>query len=254
MQFPSKPISPGVALPPGSGEKQVTITPHTLTAFDDDLDQLRAMVCEMGGRVEAAVADAVAALALADADRAHRVVTGDARVDGLAADIERHAIHLIALRSPLADDLREVLSAFKIANLIARMGDCAKNIAHRAIILGAARPLDQVRAIAGMREAVSPMVKGALDAFSTRDAALAARVLEMDDIVDTYHSGIFRALVDHMAAYPDSITAASHLMFVSQKLERIGDHAAAIASMVHFALTGRTAPGDEPAPPLKGAA
>lgn len=232
----------------------MTTTPHTSTAFDDDLDQLRAMVCEMGGRVEAALADAVEALALGDVERAHRVVAGDAKVDELALDIERHAIHLIALRSPLADDLREVLSAFKIANLIARMGDCAKNIAHRAIVLGAVRPLDQVRSIAGMREAVSPMVKGALDAFSTRDAAAAARVLDMDDIVDTYHSGIFRALVDHMTACPESITAASHLLFVSQKLERIGDHAAAIAGMVHFAVTGRAAPGEEPIAPLRGAA
>ena len=89
-----------------------------------------------------------------------------------------------------------------------------------------------------MRDAVSAMLKSALDAFSTRDAAAAARVLEMDEAVDAFHAGIFRALVEQMTRHPETITAASHLLFVSQKLERIGDHAAAIADMVHFAATG----------------
>jgi phosphate transport system protein len=213
----------------------VRTAPHTLSVFDEELDRLRASVCEMGGRVETAVADAVGALVQGDPERGLRVVAGDQRVDALAAGIERTAIHLIALRSPLADDLREVLAAFKIAGLVARMGDCAKNIAHRVDLVGDCRGLAQLNSLAAMGEAVAAMVKAALDAFARRDAAAAAEVAAMDDAVDRYRACISRALIDHMAEDSRAITAATHLLFSAQKLERIGDHAVGIAEMVGFA-------------------
>ncbi len=231
-----------------ASESSLGTSPHTLSIVDQDLDQLRAMVCEMGGRVETALDDAVGALVMGDQTRAAGVVAGDVKVDALAQRIERSAIELIALRTPLADDLREVLSAFKIANLIARMGDCAKNVAHRAMILGDLHAIDQLRSFARMNEAVSAMLKAALDAFSTRNAPAAARVRDMDEEVDAFHSGIFHALVEHMTRHPESITAASHLLYVSGKLERIGDHAAAIADMVHYAVTGASAGVPDPSP------
>ena len=212
--------------------------PHTLTAFDDDLDRLRASVCEMGGRAEAAVADAVAALVQGDPERAAGVVADDDKIDLLVAEVERTAVHLIALRSPLADDLREVLAAFKIAGLIARMGDCAKNIAHRVAPVGDCRGIGQLRSLAAMADEVAAMVKAALDAFTRRDALAAARVEAMDDAVDRYRACIGRELIDLMAEDSRRITAATHLMFAAQKLERIGDHAVAIAEIVRFAVGG----------------
>lgn len=209
--------------------------PHTLSVFDDDLDRLRASVCEMGGRVEAAVADAVAALVQGDPERAARVIADDRRVDALAAQIERTAVHLIALRSPLADDLRDVLAAFKIAGLIARMGDCAKNIAHRSNDIGDARGLAQLTSLGKMAVDVSAMLKAAFDAFARRDGAAAARVAAMDDAVDAWRTAITRSLIDHMTRDSRSIGAATHLLFAAQKLERIGDHAVGIAEMVGFA-------------------
>jgi len=209
--------------------------PHTLSVFDDDLDRLRASVCEMGGRVEAAVTDAVAALVQGDPDRALRVIGDDRKVDALAAEIERTAVHLIALRSPLADDLRDVLAAFKIAGLIARMGDCAKNIAHRTQDIGPVRGLSELANLGTMAKEVGAMMKVAFDAFARRDGAAAARVADMDDVVDRWRTSITRGLIDAMTRDSRSITAATHLLFAAQKLERIGDHAVGIAEMVGFA-------------------
>jgi phosphate transport system protein len=209
--------------------------PHTLSVFDDDLDRLRASVCEMGGRVEAAVADAVASLVQGDPERALNVIGDDRKVDALAAEIERTAVHLIALRSPLADDLRDVLAAFKIAGLIARMGDCAKNIAHRTREVAEMRALPQLASLGTMQHEVSAMMMAAFDAFARRDGAAAARVAAMDDAVDGWRGRISRSLVEHMTQDSRSIVAATHLLFAAQKLERIGDHAVGIAEMVGFA-------------------
>ena len=212
--------------------------PHTLTAFDEDLEQLRALVSELGGRAEAALFDAMAALVQFDEGRAREVAAADARIDTLAAEVDRRAVQLIALRSPLADDLREVLAALKIAGLIARMGDCAKNIARRTELLGAFPRFGQLTSIAGMAQAVLAMVKASLDAFSARDPRAAAAIERMDDTVDAYHACIFRSLIEEMASDPRRITAASHLLMVSQKLERTADHAVAIACHVHFLVVG----------------
>lgn len=223
----------------GRGERALPAAPHTLSVFDDELEQLRALVCEMGGRVEEAIGEAVTALVHCDGPRARTVLDSDGRIDALAARIEKEAVHLIALRSPLADDLRDVLAAFKIAGIIARMGDCAANIALRAEATGDCRDVPHLRSIQGMSDAVLAMVKSALDAFANRDPAAADRVDSMDDSVDRHHAAIFSALVDHMADDTSSIPIVAHLLLVSQKLERIGDHAVAIADMVRFAAIGR---------------
>jgi phosphate transport system protein len=214
-----------------------------VTAFDDDLDRLRALVCELGGRAEAAVSEAVASLAPADGPRAEAVLAGQVRTEALAARIEREAVQMIALRSPLADDLRDMLAAFRIVALIARMGDNAANVARRALLLGDFRAATQTRTVAAMGEAAAAMVKAALDAYSMRDPAAALRVLAMDDAVDAFQAGLFASLVEQMTRHPETITAGSHLLIVSQKLERIADHAAAVAGIVHYAATG-TLPGE----------
>jgi phosphate transport system protein len=218
-----------------TGGQDLKAAPHTLSVFDDDLDRLRASVCEMGGRVEAAVADAVTALVQGDPERARRVIEDDRKVDALAAQIERTAVNLIALRSPLADDLRDVLAAFKIAGLVARIGDCAKNIAHRTKDIGDARGLPQLASLGTMEHEVSAMLKAALDAFARRDGEAAAKVAAMDDTVDTWRAAITRSLIEHMTRDSRSIQAATHLLFAAQKLERVGDHAVGIAEMVGFA-------------------
>lgn len=228
--------------------------PHTLSIIDQDLDQLRALVSEMGGRVEAAVQDAVTALVQGDDDKARAVIEADRKIDALAAEIERHALNMIALRMPLAGDLRDVLAALKISILAARMGDCAKNIAHRVPEVAAIRSSEQVRLVQALESEVSAMIKAALDAFVRRSPAEALLVRASDDAADRRCACIFGGLVAFMRERPDQIQPAAHLLFVAQKLERIGDHASAIAQIVHFAVTGRDMPPEAAAGPALEAA
>jgi phosphate transport system protein len=213
-------------------------TGHTLKAFDEDLDQLRATVAEMGGLAEAAIAEAMRSLVERDSEAAHRVVEEDKRLDALEADIERQAVQLIALRAPMADDLREVVAALKIAGVVERIGDYAKNIAKRVDIVGESPNLRPLSLLPEMARIVAEMVHMALDSFVARDATKAAEVCRRDRAVDDFYNSIFRTLLTFMMEDPNNITPATHLLFVAKNLERIGDHATNVAEMVHFAAKG----------------
>jgi phosphate transport system protein len=212
---------------------------HTVKAFDDDLGELRALISEMGGRAEAAITDALQALIRRDLDTAARIVEDDKKIDALEAEIERQAVRLIALRAPMADDLREAIAAIKIAGLIERMGDYAKNIAKRVAVIHDARGIEPLSILPAMGRAVSDMVRTVLDAFAARDADAAVAVSESDRQVDDFYNSIFRTLLTYMMENPHNITASTHLLFVAKNLERIGDHATNVAEMVYFAATGQ---------------
>lgn len=213
-------------------------TGHTVKAFDDDLDELRALISQMGGLAEAAIADAVQALGRKDTDLALRVIEGDKRIDQLEVEVERLAVRLIALRAPMADDLREVVAALKTAGVIERIGDYAKNIAKRVAIFAEANPIAPMTIVPEMARVVAQMVKSALDAFVARDAELAARVRERDKTVDDFYNSLFRTLLTYMMENPNHITASAHLLFIAKNLERIGDHATNVAEMVYYSATG----------------
>jgi phosphate transport system protein len=213
-------------------------TGHTVKAFDDDLGQLRALVSEMGGRAEAAISDAMTALLRRDLDLAARIVQDDKRIDEIETEIERLVVRLIALRAPMADDLREVLAAMKIAGVIERMGDYAKNIAKRVPMLQGAGTIEPVAILPAMGKAVSQMVRNTLDAFAARDPEAAVAVCDSDRAVDGFYNGLFRTLLTYMMENPHNITASTHLLFIAKNLERIGDHATNVAEMVYFAATG----------------
>jgi len=212
-------------------------TGHTVKAFDEDLDQLRAGISEMGGLAEAAIRDAMDALVRRDSEAAAAVVERDRRIDALEAEIERQAVQIIALRAPMADDLRAVVAALKIAGVVERIGDYAKNIAKRVSSIedSKIRPLSLLPEMARI---AGEMVHNVLDAFAARDAEKAAMVCERDAAVDDFYNSIFRALLTHMMENPHNITPATHLLFVAKNLERIGDHATNVAEMVYFAATG----------------
>ena len=212
---------------------------HTVKAFDEDLGQLRALVAEMGGRAEAAIADAVQALTRRDLEGAARVVEEDHRIDALEAQVEQLVVRLIALRAPMADDLREVLAGMKIAGVVERIGDYAKNIAKRVPLLVEERALEPLSILPAMAAEVSNMVRDVLDAFAARDAERAVMVCERDKVVDDFYNSMFRLLLTHMMENPSAITPSTHLLFIAKNLERIGDHATNIAEMVYFAATGR---------------
>ena len=213
-------------------------TGHTIKAFDQELDQLRATIAEMGGLAETAISEAMQALVRRDSAAAAQVVERDKRIDALEAEVERQAVQIIALRAPMADDLREVVAALKIAGVVERIGDYAKNIAKRVGSIEDSK-IRPISLLPEMARIAGEMVRNVLDAFAARDADKAAAVCERDAAVDDFYNSIFRALLTHMMENPHNITPATHLLFVAKNLERVGDHATNVAEMVYFAATGQ---------------
>jgi len=221
------------------------MTQHTVKAFDDDINALRALIAEMGGLTEDAIDNAMKALTTRNLDLAKQVVAGDARIDELDAHIERLVVQTIALRAPMADDLREIIAVLKISGIVERMADYAKNIAKRVETVTATSRLEPISLLPAMAQIAREMVKSALDAFTGRDARLALSVIERDRAVDDFYNSIFRTLVTFMMENQKMISESAHVLFIAKNLERIGDHATNIAEMVHYAVTGTKPPERE---------
>ena len=212
---------------------------HTLRAYDEELEGLTAELSRMGGLAEVEVSDSVRAIARRDVALAQAVIARDARLDEIETEIERRAIRMIALRQPVADDLRRTVAALKISSNLERCGDLAKNIAKRALVIAESDPLTPLtRSIERMGELVSARLKDVLDAFAARDIDRARTVWQRDQEVDEHYDSIFRELLTYMMADPRTITACAHLLFVAKNLERIGDHATNIAEIILYEVTG----------------
>jgi phosphate transport system protein len=213
-------------------------TGHTVKAFDEELNELRALISEMGGHAEQAIGQAMQALVRRDVDAAMRVIEQDQRIDTLEMAVESLAVRLIALRAPMADDLREVVAAMKISSVVERIGDYAKNIAKRVPQFADAKDIGPLAILPEMGRMASGMVHDALDAFAARNPDQAKAVVERDAALDTFYNSIFRALLTYMMENPHNITPCAHLLFVAKNLERVGDHATNLSEMVYYAATG----------------
>ena len=211
---------------------------HTVKAFDNDIGRLRGLISQMGGLAEDAIAKAMQALTRNDLELADQVRAEDKRIDALEAEVERLAVQIIALRAPMAVDLREVVAALKIAGLVERIGDYAKNIAKRLPMIDGEHRIEPISILPAMGRMASDMVRQVLDAFAARDAEAAVRVCESDSALDDFYDSIFRTLVTFMVENPKTISQVAHLLFVAKNLERVGDHATNVAEMVYFARTG----------------
>lgn len=213
---------------------------HTVKAFDEDIKQLRGLISQMGGLAEQAIHDAMKALSRGDLALAEQVRAKDKAIDAIEGEVERLAVRVIALRAPMADDLREVVAALKIGAVIERIGDYAKNIAKRVPLIhsNSDERIEAVSILPAMAQMASDMVHDVLDAFSARDAESAAEVCKRDNALDDFYDSIFRTLVTFMIENPQTISQVSHLLFVAKNIERIGDHATNVAEMVYFAATG----------------
>jgi len=210
---------------------------HTVKAFDQDIGQLRALISQMGGLAEQAIEDAMLALQRGDTALANEVRQKDKQIDAIEAELEKLVVRVIALRAPMADDLREIIAALKIE----RIGDYAKNIAKRVpMIHGEAgeERIDVVSILPAMGQLAADMVHDVLDAYSARDAQAAVRICARDNALDDFYDSIFRTLVTYMVENSRTISQVAHLLFVAKNLERIGDHATNVAEMVYFAATG----------------
>jgi phosphate transport system protein len=211
---------------------------HTLKAFDEDIERLRALISQMGGLAEHAIEEAMRCLTQRDVEAAAHVVENDKKLDALEIETERRAVQLIALRAPMASDLRDVVAALKISGVVERIGDYAKNIAKRVPLLDNVAKIEPLSLLPEMARICIEMVHNVLDAFVERDADAAIRVCERDSAVDDFYDSIFRTLLTHMMENPQNIGQSAHLLFVAKNLERIGDHATNIAEMVYYAATG----------------
>ena len=214
------------------------VAEHTVKAFDEDITRLRGLIAEMGGLAEVAIQEAMQALVSGDEELARQVVERDAKLDKLESEVDELAVRVIALRAPMADDLREVIAALKIGGVVERIGDYAKNIAKRVGRIEGRKRFEPLTLIPAMADVAAEMVHDVLTAYAARDPVLAREVIERDDKVDAFYDSIFRNLVSHMVENPATISSAAQLLFIARNLERIGDHATNVAEMVHFAATG----------------
>ena len=219
---------------------------HIVRSFDNELDELDRRIAEMGGLAESQLAEAMDALITRNADRSEAIVARDARLDDLEREVNHRALRLLALRQPMAADLRAAVAALKISGDLERIGDYAKNIAKRIAVATATSPEEPLRAIVRMGRLVQSMIKNVLDAYAARDAALATDVRDRDEEVDQLHGSVFRELLTYMMEDARNITACTHLLFMAKNIERIGDHATNIAEHVIFLIEGETPGGERP--------
>ncbi len=215
---------------------------HIVKSYEDELNSLTAETARMGGLTEQLIADSLTAVTKRNQELAAQVVIRDEKLDEAERDIERKTIRLIALRSPVADDLRRAVAAMKVANNLERCGDLAKNIAKRTLVIIETDPLTPLtRAIERMGKLVLGRLSSVLDAYTRSDLERALAVWSQDDEVDEHYNALFRELLTYMMGDPRTITACAHMLFVAKNLERIGDHATNIAEIVRYQITGEEA-------------
>ena len=213
---------------------------HIVRSFSEELRRLSTLITQMGGIAEAQVETAVRAVARRDADLASAVLRSDERLDQYERDIDAEAIRMLALRQPMAGDLREIVSALKIAADLERIGDYAANIAKRAMVLAQMPAMRPAGGIPRMGRLVQEIMKDVLDAYTDRDLDKAIAAWHRDEELDDLYTSMFREVLTYMMEDPRNITPCTHLLFIAKNLERVGDHATNIAETIHFVVVGHS--------------
>jgi phosphate transport system protein len=222
------------------------MTEHTVKAFGEKLEALTTAVAQVGGLAEAQLADAIEAISRRDTAKAEAVIASDRRIDLMQYQIEDQTLKLLALRQPMAKDLRETLAALKMASELERIGDLAKNIAKRAIVLNREQPIRLTQSLARMGRSVLAQLKQVLDAYARRDAESAQAVWKQDGEIDEIYNSLFRELLTYMMEDPRTIGLCTHLLFVAKNIERAGDHCTNVAETVYYMVSGDHLAVDRP--------
>ena len=211
---------------------------HIIKSYDDELRRLDNTITQMGGLAESQLAAAIEAVAKRDTPLATRVVEGDGAVDELDREVESLVVRLLALRQPMARDLRQIVASLKISSDLERIGDYAANVAKRSLVLSLNPPVRPVHAIPRMGNFCQQMVKDILDAYVARDADRALAVWLRDEELDEMYTSLFRELLTYMIEDPRNITVSTHLLFMAKNLERVGDLTTNIAETIYFFVHG----------------
>ncbi|NKD77796.1 phosphate signaling complex protein PhoU [Haematospirillum sp. H1815] len=220
--------------------------PHTVRSFDHDINRLNQTIAHMGGLAEAQLVSALQAMEQGDTDLAARVIGADGQVDGDEDSINEQVVRLLALRQPVADDLRLIMSSLKVASALERIADHATSTAHRVEVLRQSPHIPAIRSVLRLGWLVRDLLKESLDAFLAQDTDRAHKVRDSDREVDDLYSSLFRELLTYMMEDPRNITPCTHLMFIAKNLERVGDHATNLAEITCFIVTGQQVTGQRP--------
>ncbi len=220
-------------------------TSHIVRSYDNDLNKLHTMLEEMGKRSIHALTTAMEALLRCDRNLAETVIEGDRAIDHLEHEIDNFAIRMIALRQPMAQDLRRVIVGLKISSHLERVADYATNIARRSLNLDTQKaPLPPSTSLDRLGREVINLTQDGLKAFLQQDDALCKEVRNRDCEIDNLYTSYLRELITFMLEDPRTISSCTQLLFIAKNLERIGDHMTDVVEMVHFMITG--APFAEP--------
>jgi phosphate transport system protein len=211
---------------------------HIIKSYDEELQRLSRMIVEMGGLAESQLAASIDAVVKRDSALAALVVEGDAKVDQLERDIDNLAVRLLALRQPMARDLREIVAALKIASDLERICDYAANVAKRSIALAQAPPIQPTHSLPRMAQLALRLIKDVIDAYVERNADKAYAVWVRDEELDEMYASLFRVFLTYMMEDPRNIGACTHLLFMAKNIERIGDHATNIAENLYYLVHG----------------
>ena len=211
---------------------------HIVKRYDDELKRLTGEIQRMGEIALAQLDAAIDAVMERDSDIAMKIVQSDASIDALEHDVSHDVVRLLALRQPMARDLREILAALRIAADIERIGDYAANLAKRSLALNLLPPVPHTLGLDALGRLAVQQVRDVLAAYRTRDAEAAQHVRARDVELDTLHTSLFRELLTYMMEDARAITPCTHLLFMAKNLERVGDHATNIAENVWFLVHG----------------
>ncbi len=213
---------------------------HTVKAYDTDLRDVAELAARMGSLVEQQFAACIQAIHARDNAIAGETFHGDDEIDNLETELNRKVLNILALRQPMAMDLRTLVGFLRISRDLERIGDYAANIAKRARTLNTASQMDITNSFVRMANLVAPILKDVIDAFINHDVELAKDVYRRDDDIDDAYDIMIEDLMSYMQKHPKDIESCTHLLFMAKNLERVGDRATNIAETVLFIVSGET--------------
>lgn len=224
----------------------MTEAPHTVKSYEEELKGLNSNIIKMGGFCEESLGKAIQAITTRNSDNAEEVIKEDEKIDKFETLIEQQVVNLIALRQPMAIDLRETVTALKISSDLERIGDLAKNISKRTLLLNENLPKNLVEALIRVSSNVQKQLKSILDAYLERSSAMAINVWESDEQIDDLTNLCMQEVIKYLKENENNLSDGTHLLFVTKNIERIGDHTTNIAEQVYYLVRGEYLEGNRP--------
>ena len=219
---------------------------HTVKSYEEELQSLNKNIIKMGVSCEEALGKAIIAITTRDSENAETVIKNDEKIDKFETTIEQQVVNLIALRQPMAIDLRETVTALKISSDLERIGDLAKNISKRTLLLNENLPKNLVDALVRGSKNVQKQLKSVLDAYLDRSSSMATNVWENDEQIDELTNLCMQEVIKYLKEHESNLDDGTHLLFVTKNIERIGDHSTNIAEQIYYLVEGEYLEGDRP--------